>query len=237
MSTDIIMQEDVTLGKNSNVSYIVKRGDEVEVGDPLIIFDESFEDDSINKLLANMSDDVKSQFNAISKVPIKAKHSGRIEDIKIYYTSDISEFSPSVKKMINQINKKNIEKRKVISKYIDINKSDIILDPVDRVDAKYGKVKGKDVGEGILIEFYISYNDKTSVGDKIIYSTALKTVICKVLPEGQEPYSEFRPEEEISAFLSPISVMARMTKSIEPQLFGNKVLIELKRKVKEIYEK
>ena len=111
------------------------------------------------------------------------------------------------------------------------------MDPVDKVEAKYGKVAGKDVGDGILIKFYIAYNDKASVGDKIIYHTALKTEICKVLPKGLEPYSEFRPEEEVSAFLSPISTMARITKSIEPQLFGNKVLIELKRKVKEIYER
>lgn len=237
MTTNIVMEEDANLGKNSNISFIANIGDRVEVGDPLLIFDESFEDDSINKLLASMSDESKEAFNNISKVPIKAKHAGEIIDIKIYYTLDKSEYSQSAQQIINLVNKRKKSKRKKIESYIDIKESDLIMDPVDKVEAKYGKVAGKDVGDGILIKFYIAYNDKASVGDKIIYHTALKTEICKVLPKGLEPYSEFRPEEEVSAFLSPISTMARITKSIEPQLFGNKVLIELKRKVKEIYER
>lgn len=72
---------------------------------------------------------------------------------------------------------------------------------------------------------------------KLTFFSALKSVICRVVPEGQEPYTMYRPNEEVSAFLSPISVLARMTGSVLINMSVNKVLIELKRKVKEIYEK
>lgn len=68
------------------------------------------------------------------------------------------------------------------------------------------------------------------------FYSALKSVIGEVIPEGLEPYSEFRPNEEISAFIGPAAIMARMTPSIIFTMFGNKVLIELKEKLREIYE-
>ena len=235
LTASVTMAKKVSIGKNSNISYIVKKGDSIGVDDPLIVFDESSEDESVNKLLANMSVDVKNQFDLISKIPVKSKYAGVIEDVKVYYTVDKSELSPSVQKVINDINKEAKKKRQLVSKYMDPMKSDLILDPVDKVETKYGKVKGEDVGEGVLIEFYITYQDKLGVADKITFYTALKTEVCKIIPKGLEPYSEYRPDEEIGAFISPISVLARMVKSIEPQMFGNKLLIELKRQMAEIY--
>jgi hypothetical protein len=43
-------------------------------------------------------------------------------------------------------------------------------------------------------------------------------------------------DEEISSFQSPISIWARMTTSILIAGWGNKVLIEMKRKLKDMYE-
>lgn len=234
MTTNIVMPKKVSLGKNSNVTYHVNIGDRVEVGDPLLVFDESYADDSINKLLANMSTDIKNQLNATSKVPVKSKYAGLIQDIKVYYTVDKSELSPSLAKMINDINRPIKAKEKTISKYTDINDTDILLPPTEKVDAVYGKVKGEDVGEGVLIEFYVNYEDKLGIGDKISNDTALKCTICEIVPEGKEAYSEYRPDEEVSTFITPISELGRMTKSIEPNMFGNKVLIELKRQISDI---
>lgn len=65
--------------------------------------------------------------------------------------------------------------------------------------------------------------------------TALKNVIGEVLEEGYEPYSEFRPDEEISTFIAPNSILARMTPSILINGFGNKCIIELKRSLRSIW--
>ena len=47
----------------------------------------------------------------------------------------------------------------------------------------------------------------------------------------------FRPDEEISTFIPPGAILARMTPSIILTMLGNKVLVELKRKLQEVYEK
>lgn len=237
LATDVVMNKQLSIGKNSNIEFIVNVGDHVNVGDPLIIFDESYEDESINKLLAGMNDNTKEKLMNISKVPIKSKYAGDIIDIKCYYDVDEDELSPSLRKLVNNITSHKKKKLNTIKNYLDINDTDIITDPVSKVESKYGKIKGVDVGDGVLLEFYINKKTPMGVGDKLVVLCALKNTVCKVMDEGKEPYSEFRPDEEISAFLSPQSELARMTKSIEFNMFANKALIELKRKVKEIYYK
>lgn len=237
MATEIVMKKDVVLGPNSNIEKIVSVGDKVEVGDPLLIFDDSYDDEGINKMLAGMSADIGSQISNLGKKPIKSKYSGTIVDIKVYYTADEEKMSKSLRDTIRKINKPIDKARKLISDHIDINKSDLVIQPTKRIETSDGKIKGVDVGEGVLIEFYIKYNDKLKIGDKITFFCALKSVVCNTIPRGQEPFTVNEPDEEVSAFLSPASVLKRMTGSILPNMFGNKVLVELKKKVREIYEK
>ncbi len=35
----------------------------------------------------------------------------------------------------------------------------------------------------------------------------LKSIVGEVIPEGYEPYTEYRPEEEISSFFAPGAVL------------------------------
>ena len=68
-----------------------------------------------------------------------------------------------------------------------------------------------------------------------MYFTALKSVICEVIPEGYEPYSEFRPEEEVSSLIGPSAILKRQVPSITLTILGNKIIVELKKKLEEIY--
>lgn len=70
----------------------------------------------------------------------------------------------------------------------------------------------------------------------ITYFTALKSVVGEVIDEGYEPWSEYRPDEEISCFLAPAAILARMTPSVMITMLGNKVLVELKRQLEDIYK-
>ena len=65
----------------------------------------------------------------------------------------------------------------------------------------------------------------------------MKNVIGEVLEKGYEPYSEFRPEEEISTYIASNSILSRMTPSILINGFGNKCIIELKRSLHDIWLK
>ena len=73
------------------------------------------------------------------------------------------------------------------------------------------------------------------VGDKLAFFTALKSVIGEVVPEGYEPWSEFRPDEEVSSVISASAILKRQTPSILITLLGNKIVVELKRRLEEIY--
>jgi len=240
MASEIVMEKPVVLGKNANVDYMVKVGDKVQVGDELIRFELSF-DDTLNKFLANVGETLKEEIKSLGKTQIKSKYTGVIEDIKIYSTVDLEDLSPSLRKIVGDYYNRIKKKKKAIEDFTkdhteNVYKAGVLLnEPTSKIETKDGKVKGHEVGEGVLIEFYIKYQDIMGVGDKITFFTALKSIIGEVIPEGLEPYSEFRPDEEVSSIIAPGAVLARMTPSILLTMFGNKVLIELKRKLYEIY--
>jgi hypothetical protein len=237
-----IVKKTKALPANAKIDRMVKVGDHVEVGDPLIVYDNHNGDEEVAKFLEEYSKalsehDMQEALVESNSTTMKATDSGEILDIKMYYTVDISELSPSLQKLVKDYNKKIDKKDKFLEKYK--NEGDnkfykcgqLLTETSEKSEAQYGKVKGETVGDGILIEIYIKHKDIIKKGDKVANFTALKGVISHVIEEGQEPWSEFRPEEEVSAFISPLSILARKTPSVYTTLFGNKVLIELKRKV------
>lgn len=239
--TDMTFCKSVVIGKNSNVYDIRQVGDEVEIGDPLISFDTSFEDTSLNKLLAHLSDENKEVLNEGSTNIIKSKKAGRITGIKIYSAVDLEEMSPSLQKIVSKYYARIRQKEKFVSKYdpgnTSIVKCGLLLnESTNKVEPNiYGVIKGEKVEDSILIEFYIEHADMLGVGDKIAYFTALKSVIAEVIPEGFEPYSEFRPDEEVSSTIGASAILKRQVPSILLTVLGNKVIVELKRKLEEIY--
>ena len=237
-----IVKKTKALPANARVDRMVKVGDHVNIGDPLIVYDNHNGDEEVAKFLEEYSkalgeNNMQEALVESNSTTMKASDSGEILDIKMYYTVDIEELSPSLQKLVKAYNQKINKKDKFLEKYKNDGDNkfykcgQLLTETADKSVAQYGKVKGEDVGDGILIEIYIKHKDIIKKGDKTTNFTALKGVVSHVIEEGQEPWSEFRPEEEVSAFISPLSILARKTPSIYTTLFGNKVLIELKRKV------
>lgn len=242
MSTSVIMMKDVIIGMNANVDHMVNIGDRVTVGDTLVSFETSYDDASMNKFLASIGEELGEDIKNLNKIPIKSKYSGEIVDIKIYTTVELDELSPSLRKIVSNYYAKINARKKQVEKY---DKSGSIVKAgmlMNEAASKLkpgpdGKIKGREVFDGVLIEFYIKYVDSLGVGDKLTYFSALKSVVCEVIDEGYEPYSEFRPDEEISTFVGTSAILARMVPSTIATIIGNKVIVELKRKLQEIYEK
>ena len=232
----------VVVGKNSNIYDIKKVGDHVSIGDSLLTFDVSFEDSDLNKLLANLSEENKQVLSENSVNSIKSKYAGRIIDIKIYSTVDIGELSDSLQKIVKSYYKRINDKKNYVSKFDPKSKSIVkcgllLNETTGKVEPNiYGVIKGQKVEDSVLIEFYIEHDDIMGVGDKLAYFTALKSIIGEVIPEGYEPYSEFRPEEEISSTIGPSAILKRQVPSILITVLGNKIIVELKRKLEEIYK-
>jgi hypothetical protein len=234
MACYITMMKDVNLGVNSNVEFIIKKGDKVKTGDPLIIFENSFDSAEANKLLDRLGSEFNQAISEMGKNTIRSKYTGEVVDIKIYYNRELDEMSKTLKKIIENYNSEIDEKRSFIKKNIGKNEkaTSINLPPSDKINEK--KISGTDI-DGVYIEFYIRYKDDLYIGDKITFSVGLKTIISDVFDPGEEPFSEFRQDEEVSAIVSPFGVINRMTTDVFFQMYINKVLIELKRKVKDIY--
>jgi hypothetical protein len=244
-STEMCFLKSVVIGKNANVEYMVKKGQEIKVGDSLIQFDTSFEDNSLNTLLANLSQEEQSTILEGSRNDIHSKYSGVIEEIKIYSTVELDELSPSLRKIVSNYYSTINAKKKFLEKYDpdsagSIVKCGLLVNETSKKiePNKFGVIKGEKIEEGgVLIEFYVKHSEPLEVGSKIANFTALKNTIGEIIPAGYEPWSSYRPEEEVSTIIASNSILKRMTPSILLTALGNKCIIELKRSLKEIYDK
>lgn len=240
--TEMCFRIAVSIGKNSNVFKMLKVGDNVAVGDPLIEFDESFDEGDINKLLDSLGDnaDLKEAVMANNKNSKKTHYSGTIEEIKIYSASELEELSPSLQEIVSNYYKKIDRKNKQLSKYDKSNSivkcGLMVTESSGKTEPdRYGNIRGVKVNDGVLIEFYVKHAEPLEVGSKVANFGPLKNIVSEIIPAGYEPRSEFRPEEIIESTISPSSILNRMVDSVLPTMFGNKVIIELKRHLEEIW--
>lgn len=237
MATNITMQKTIVIGHNANVEYIVKPGDKIRIGDDLIRYETSYDDEELDKLLSNVRSDMKEEIINLGKSRLQSSYTGVVSDVVIYSTADLDELSPSLKKIVKNYQDGIKAKEKVLNKYDKNDKAiyrmGVLMDkPGSTVKPdEYGKVKGQDVGLGVLIEFYVTYHDELSDGDKLAAFTANKNTIGYQVKRGYEPYSTFRPYEEISSPVAPSAILQRNTPSVVTTGCCYKVLIELKRKM------
>ena len=172
---------------------------------------------------------VLNEINELGRIVLRSKVTGVVSDIKMYRTVELNELSPSLRKIFKAY-EDNIKKYKSIMDKYHIDDKE--FDANYKLDST-GKLKG--IEDGVLIEYYLSYHDKMSVGDKLVYYSALKGVVRSIFPKGEEPYTDRRPKEKIRSFLTATSVNKRMVGSIIKVGSIQKVLVELDRSVKDIY--
>lgn len=229
----IVMDKAVALGPNTTILKIKKPGDKVVTGEPLIEFISSFKDAETNAFLDRLFADIEGgeiEREEYSKEEVTSKWTGEVVDVKIYYNVPKEELSPSIQALINEYDNK-INKRKKAIKGIKTDTINLPAQGQQNIEKAHGTYF-----EGILIVFFVEYYDDLSIGDKIIFSTALKGIISKRFSFEESPYSEFRGEDEIiDAIVGPISVFARMVPDVYLQMMSNKALVELKRAVDKIW--
>ena len=108
----------------------------------------------------------------------------------------------------------------------------MLTDSTEPVVSRYGSIKQfKNID--VLIEIYIENSDTVGIDDKSVNYGPNKNIISEMIPKGYEPYSDFRLDEEISLLSAPGAISRRYLSSLIPIACANKVLIELKRKIKE----
>lgn len=225
MSSEIVELKKVTLSNNTNILNCVQIGDPIQEGDPLLVFQDAGDEEYVAQLLSNLN--TEKDLQNVGAIPIKSKVTGFVKDIKVYRTAELDELQPSLRKLVNKYEKSNKDMAKIAKQY------GYKADYKYKVDTLEPTGKVKNIENGVLIEFYLSYNDKMSKGDKLIYLDAVKGVTQKVIPKGEEPKSQYRPNEIVHSMVSKGSLDARMVTSIKLNGAINKLLIELDRQNKE----
>ena len=237
MATKITRQKRVILSQYANIKKIAKVGDKIKANDPILIFDDTSEEFS-SQLLASIADQEEDSDDAVlaTGAPVISKIAGTISDIFIYYTIPLEDMTPSMRKIVEEYDRKAKTRSKTLAKYISPNDSNTIVKPAEQLTPdSQGKVKGVPVGDGVIIDFYIEYDDILATGDKSSSFSALKTTYSFVIPAGLAPYTDFNPERKIDMALACVGMYKRMCLDIIKVGGITKYLIEMKRLHKNKY--
>lgn len=238
IKTSIVYKQDAPLTRNTDIISIVKVGDQVRVNDPLVRFEVVADDTSIANFIDKLpSDESKELVADLGKSSIVAEHSGTVVKIRVTSLAEPEELTTSLAEVVNRYWDENLSKEQLLNKYDDspgvIKAGYLVTESTGVYKNRYGRIghyKGKDV----VIEIYIEHKFPAGVGDKVAIYGANKNIMGELIPKGYEPYSEFRPEEEVSVLTSPGTIARRMTPSVLPISMAMKCMVELKRRLKEI---
>lgn len=236
MKTKITKQKRVILSRFANIKKMVKIGDHVKANDALMTFDDT-SDEFTSQMLAQMAEEAGDDDEIqATNAPIISKYTGVIRDIRIYYTIPIDQMTPSMQKVVNNYIKDCSKREKTISKYKNIYDANTLVKTTEQlVPDSTGKIKGVRVNDGILIDFYIEYEDIMAPGDKISYFSALKGIVSDVIEDEYAPYVMGKPDKKIDAVLSAIGMYKRMCLDYFKVGALCKVVIERKEQLAEKY--
>src|SRR5699024_5138405 len=180
-ATRITKQKRVILSKYANIKYIAKIGQEVQANDIILAFDDT-EDELSSQLLASMAEQMGDEdvINATT-APVRTKFTGVIKDIRIIYTVPVKEMTKSLAKVVNDYVAEASKRDQVIWKYVNFRVSNtFVMTSVLQIPDSQGLVAGTRVDEGVIIDFYIEYEDVAGNGDKGSIG-ALKFTVCNVV--------------------------------------------------------
>lgn len=174
LATVMVHEQRVVVSKDAVVYMIGKIGQHVEVGDSLLEYDNSNEDPTMADLWANMAETYGEALTDVAITKFKAEYSGDITNIKMYSAVDGDELSDkSLRKIVKDYWKKIEDRNKTLEKYRNpddpkfIPCGQQIKEIPGKTEAKFGKILGENVGDGVLICFYIKHKDIVKKGDKV----------------------------------------------------------------------
>ena len=225
LSSEVSIEHQYNFNKDTNIYHIVKPGDAIQEGDPVIVFQNAFDDEDANALIRALKTEDEDIVEELGRITLKSKVTGTVKDVQIRRCVEIDECSPTMKKVIKDYESRISSINKAYAKYdkdkLKTAEPNYKLEPTGRL---------KNSVDSVLISIYISYQDDFGISDKVVCYSALKGVSSKeIIPAGKEARSSFRPDEKIHYIQSQNGDMKRMVGSIFKIGALNKVLIELHR--------
>jgi len=215
----------IKLTKNTVVHDMIKIGDVVEYPDPLCVI----EDQDISDLSIMNTEDPEALdlIASLNKKTPKAKHAGYIVDINVLHACPVSDMTPSLAKLVRQINNVKTKKHNTVK-----GTEAESLYPLPTLVPKGTKVKDIEFDSDTVAFFiYISEDIDAGIGDKVVFDSSLKSVIGNVLENPIMSSSGL----EVDALFGASSISNRII--LSPLRIGilNRVIAKLEEEVVSMY--
>jgi hypothetical protein len=163
----------VSITPNTQIFKITNIGEHINSVDPIM----SFEELDMDMAQIQVSEAEVELFEKLDRRLPKAGYTGTIVDIDTYYNVNLSEMHPSLRTLVNQINK---VKELKYQKGKNTDSSNTFLPPTRLPNtSKFKEVSFK--SPTVAIIFYIQETHDANVGDKIIFGTSLKSIVSNVV--------------------------------------------------------
>ena len=156
MGYNIVYQKAINLKPSAQILDILKVGTPVTEGQPILVFQDAYDEEDANVLLKNLNIE-DGDISVIGRSIVKSKANGVICDIKMYRTCDMEELSESLQKLFKEYE----AKIKSLMKKAHGSNTQVQFKPNAKL-AQEGKLKSVD---GVLIEIYVRNLDELSVGE------------------------------------------------------------------------
>src|SRR5699024_10777497 len=129
MATNVTMKNTIGLGPTANIQFMAKEGQKIETGDPLMIFENDFDDANLSDLLSKIGDEFEQDIQDIASRSVKSKYSGTIKKVNIYYNRDLEDMTESMRKIVESYIRKAKRKNSLVNDAFKNNSNkDIPLD-------------------------------------------------------------------------------------------------------------
>lgn len=197
--TNTIKLRNFTVDFKQNIRNIVKVGQEVKAGDPLLTIEDLITSDT-----DIFDEESLATLSKLQKQSPKAQYQGVIDRIEVYYHGEKRDMSHSLKAITDKSDKLIAEER------IAQGKSTLN----GRVNDDY-RVSGVPLAvDKAEIKVYIKVRSGVGIGDKLIFSNQMKSVVGEVMN-----YKMLTQDNEtIDAVFGFRSILARIVSS--PMIIG-----------------
>jgi hypothetical protein len=163
----------ISLTPNTQIFKMANIGDHINSNDPIMTFEEL----DVEMANVQVSEAEIELFEKLDRRLPKAEHTGTVVNIDVFYNVNPSEMHPSLRSIVNSINK--VQELKYQKSKGTINQS-IFLPPMKLPDTtKFKGVSFK--SPTVAIVFYIQDTHEAGIGDKVIFASSLKSVVSNVV--------------------------------------------------------
>jgi len=203
---------------DKKIRDLIPVGAEIEPGDAFFVLEDAAISDN-----PDIDMQISKTLEKLSNISPKSKVRGKILKYEVKYNGDIEDMSPSLRKLVNELNKTLESETQHTPEYYHDN----------QVTGDY-RVDGKNLQvDTLILKIYITIPLRTGVGDKGVFGPQMKSVFGEVLDYDLKTLDG----QEIDAIFSFMGIMKRVV--ISPLLNGaaNTVLKAKSKTIADIYFK